>query len=173
MALLSSPVRVVVLALCATLGLLAASSTAEAKKIRQAGNFGIGLGVGFAGGISGKYFASNSFSLQGTVGNFGTFRGRSDGLAVGLDGLLEMPSFVRARDVELAWHIGAGGGFGIFDDRYFDDRLILGIQGVLGLQVLIVPVPVDIALELRPTILLVDEVDFDLFEAGLHVRYFF
>ncbi|MEM6532117.1 MAG: hypothetical protein AAF654_05805 [Myxococcota bacterium] len=143
------------------------------SEVRQAERFGIGLGAGYASGVSMKYFLSDVTSIQGTVGALGTFdENDGDGIAVGADFLLEMPAFFTHTDIELAWHIGAGAGIGIVDEP-LDDGLTFSVQGVVGVQVNLVPIPLDVAIEYRPELRIIEDPEFDLVELGAHVRYYF
>ncbi|MEL6546990.1 MAG: hypothetical protein AAFQ82_20350 [Myxococcota bacterium] len=167
MALLS---RILVVA-----ALLSVPALAQAKsQIRTPGKFGIGLGSGYASGISAKYFLGESTSVQATLGTFGALEGEGniDGFAVGGDFLFEMPEFFRHPNIELAWSVGGGVGLALVDTA-FDDELSISVQGVLGFQVHLVPVPIDIVLEFRPELRLVEDADFDLIDLGAHVRYYF
>lgn len=49
----------------------------------------------------------------------------------------------------------------------------LGISGVAGLEFSLNVIPLDVVLEYRPRLLLIDEVDFDLVTFSGHVRYDF
>ena len=107
---------------------MAAPSIADAQEIKQAGNFGIGLGAGtYTSLLSMKYFLSSDLSLQGVVGpyrygfycNRGYYgRGcngwrRNDALAVSLDVLSERGTIAGNGDLTLDWQIGGGVGLGI------------------------------------------------------------
>ncbi len=144
------------------------------SQVRNAGNFGIGLGSGYASGLSGKYLLRESTAIQATLGTFGLFESRADvsGFALGADFLVEMPEFFRLSAVELAWNIGGGLGLSVFDSDFGDD-LAISVQGVLGFEVNLVPIPLDIVIEYRPELQLVEDVEFDVFDLGAHVRYYF
>ncbi len=149
------------------------TEAAAASQVRRPGNVGIGLGVGYASGISAKYMMSQETAIQGTVGTFGAFDDDADGIAIGGDFLLEMPAFVTHEAIELAWNIGAGAGLAIFDDDGGDDDFAFSVQGVLGLEVNLVPIPLDVVIEFRPELRILEDPDFDIIDFGAHVRYYF
>lgn len=152
--------------------------------IRQAGNVGIGLGAGtFATGFAIKYFPQPDFAIQGNLGwwrdrfvcNDRRCYGGGDSVAISADFLIERPTITGNKDVELAWNFGAGAGLGIEDDDRFnnDDDIALGVSGVLGLELLINLIPIDLVIEYRPNLLVIPDVDIDLIDFGGHVRFYF
>lgn len=151
-----------------------APEAVAASEARQPGNFGIGLGVGYAAGLSGKYILDSSSAIQATLGTFGAFDGDVDGVALGTDYLFEMPAFVAEDAIELAWNVGVGGGVAFFDDDDVDNdaNFALSVQGVLGFEVNFVPIPFDIVIEFRPELRVLEEPDFDI-DLGAHLRYYF
>jgi hypothetical protein len=114
-----------------------------------------------------KYFMSESQALQGVVGIWGL--GRDHGTIIGLnaDYLWEGPSLTRGSVIDLGWALGVG-AFGGFGDAFW-----LGVSGVLGLEFNFVPIPIDIVLEYRPGLLVLEHVDADLINFGGHIRYYF
>ncbi|MFO0746406.1 MAG: hypothetical protein U1F43_12130 [Myxococcota bacterium] len=176
---------VVVRSLCLTLvGALVAlaAPASRAEPIRSPGRFGLGLGSStLANGLSAKYFMSRGDALQFALGEFGGggLRHRwdrfDDGLALGVDYLVEMPDITRAgRAFDLAWNVGGGIGLG-FDDDNADrhDDFAFAIAFVLGLEFDFIPIPLDIVLEWRPGILLVPDTDFDAVDFTAHIRVYF
>lgn len=149
------------------------------KQIRSAGNIGVGAGTGtFASGLSLKYFAGPAFAIQGNVGWWRSrwwgdddYRwGGNSSLALSVDALLEQGVFAGNGDIDLAWNFGFGGGIGLSE---YSDTIGAAASGVLGLEVLINLIPIDLVLEFRPTILLVPSVHFDLVDFTGHIRYYF
>ena len=131
------------LAPLALMGFLALPAVAEAASpVRSQGNFGIGLGSGYRhSGLSMKYFAGDTHSLQGVVGTYGY-----DG-SLGFSGsyLYEMPTIVGdSTGLELGWAVGGGPSIGLGDNF-----LALGAHGVIGLEFNIQPVPIDIGVQAR------------------------
>ncbi|MEZ4459594.1 MAG: hypothetical protein R3E66_07650 [bacterium] len=167
------------------LSLLAADSAfAEGWKggmtIRSAGNVGVGLGAGtLASGLSLKYFADSNFAIQGNVGWWRSrwwgcdnrrCYGGGDALAVSADAIFEQPVFAGNGSVDLAWNFGLGGGLGLSD---YNNNIGAAAAGILGLEVLINVIPIDIVLEFRPNILVVPDVAFDLVDFTGHIRFYF
>ncbi len=155
-----------------------ARSPFSGKPIKKAGNFGVGVGAGtLATGLSMKYFLSDSTSVQGNVGFWrgcfgcGRFRGNfySDALALSVDFLLERGPLGGDSQFSVDWEIGAGGGLGFNDNA----NLGLGVSGVLGLQLNIHAIPIDLVIEFRPGIIIVPDVYLNLVDFTGHVRYYF
>lgn len=169
--------------LCITLcGSFALALPAQAQ-VRTPGNFGLGIGGGtFARGLSIKYVRDASTSIQGNVGIFGTVDNRyGDMLALGLDFLLEQEALVDGADFALAWNFGPGVSLGLSEGRN-RNYWIGGVSAVLGLVFILKPMPIDVALEYRPSVFVYNN-DFNryggdglatsLVRFGLHMRYFF
>lgn len=159
----------------------AASGWKGGKQVRTAGNVGIGLGTGtFASGLSLKYFPDSAIAFQGNIGfwrdrwwgkkNDWRYYGGGDSLAISADVLFEQPVFAGNGDIDLAWNFGLGGGLGLSD---YNDTIGFAAAGVLGLEVLINVIPIDLVLEFRPTVLIVPDVHFDLVDFTGHIRYYF
>ena len=144
------------------------------------GAFGLGVGSGTVStGLSMKYHTGSSLAYQGNVGfrsgwggwgNCGKryCRGRYDVLGVSGDVLLEQPALVQAGGFNLAWNVGGGLGVVVADD-YVD---VAGAF-VLGLEFNLEVVPIDLVLEYRPRVFLIDSVDFDLVHLTGQVRFYF
>lgn len=155
------------LAPLALMGFLALPSVAEAASpIRTQGNLGLGLGSGvYHSGLSVKYFAGATHSLQGVIGTHGF----SGGLGVSADYLYEMPTIIGdTTGIELGWAIGAGPSIGI-DDNYLE----LGGHGTIGLEINIQAVPIDIVFEYKPGFVIRDgDLDADLYNFAGHIRFY-
>lgn len=146
-----------------------------ADRIRQAGSFGIGFGGGLGpSGLSAKYYFSKDFALQGVLGGYGwgyygwgndRFGGAGFGVAV--DFLFEGPAIHETDVFELGWNIGPGVWLGAGPDTWF------GISGSLGLEFNFHPVPIDIVIEYKPALRIVDVVAFNPVNFGAHVRIYF
>ncbi len=136
------------------------------------GTIGIGLGATtFASGLSGKYYMSDSFALQGAVGTYGAGADRFSnfgGIAVGIDGLVENSALTRNEIFSLDWNFGLGAGVGLFEDT-----LGLAVSGVVGLEFNFVPIPIDLVLEYRPGLLVVPDVGIELVDFSGHIRFYF
>jgi len=164
-------------ALLAALGAapLDAQAIELANPIREAGHWGIGLGGGLGpSGVSVKWFMAKALSLQGVVGfygggnAYGSDNANAGGLGIQADLLFELPTIVMAGDVmELGWAVGPGVWTSIGGDFW------LGVNGTLGLEFNFIPVPIDVVIEYKPSLLLIDNVDFSPYSFGGHVRIYF
>jgi hypothetical protein len=159
---------------------------AQAEPIRTPGRFGLGIGMGtLANGLSAKYFIDRKNALQFNLGEFGG-RGykhryrKFGGIGFSVDYLFEMPTIATAgRAFELNWNLGAGLGIGFDDDDYvhkddrYNDYFAMAAAFVLGLEFDFIPIPLDIVLEFRPSLLLVPYVDLDPVDFTAHIRVYF
>lgn len=107
-------------------------------------------------------------AVQGVVGGWGGWGG--GGLGLSADYLFEMPTLAETEPLDIAWNIGPGLGVGLFPAA---DIVGVAASGVLGLELGFNPVPIDIVLEYRPTVLVVPAVAFDFVNISGHVRWFF
>lgn len=178
--------RWIVASLFFTALLLGGSQSAFAgMPIKQAGNFGVGLGVGTtAAPISLKYFLDSSLSLQGNVGwwrgwGWGCNRRSrdryycgggyyNDALGIGADILYEGGPLAGNESVTLDWEVGGGVGIGL-GDRTFG----LAAAFVAGLQLNIHAIPIDLVVEYRPSIYFVPGFDINWIDFTGHIRYYF
>lgn len=151
--------------------LLAAAGPARAGELRHAGNFGLGFGGGtYGGGISAKYFASDTTAFQGTLNAWANKNGSA--IVANGDYLVEMPDLANLDGMDIGWSIGPGVGLGLETAGSYNS-VTLGISGLAGLEFNLNVIPLDIVLEYRPRLLLIDIVDFELVTFGGHVRYYF
>jgi len=143
----------------------------------KAQDYTVAAGLKFGGyenGISGKYFMDKNISLEGVLG----FREHG---AV-FSGLYEINQI--AFDVpELKFYYGFGAHIGSVgegpyrtfggDYRYYNSaQLLLGVDGVVGLEYLIPQSPIAVSLDLDPRIELASGPFVDL-APGLGVKYVF
>jgi hypothetical protein len=171
----------------ALLVLFALPSTASAqwehsKQIRSAGTFGIGVGSGtLAYGLSMKYFTASNFAIQGNVGYWrGRWWGRcgrdscryyrGNSFALSADAIFEQATIAGNSDIELAWNFGVGGGLGLSE---YEDAVGAAAAGILGLELLIHVIPIDLVLEWRPNLLVIPDFDPDLVNFTGHLRFYF
>ena len=151
--------------------------------IKQAGNFGIGLGSGTtAAPISLKYFLESNLSIQGNVGWWRGWWGGCgsrnrryycggyyrDALGLGGDVLFEGGTLAGNESVTLDWQAGGGVGIGVSDVTFG-----LAIAGNLGLQLNIHAIPIDIVLEYRPAAYFVPDFALNFVDFSGQVRYYF
>lgn len=180
--------RLLVFFLSAALTLFANTATAG-DSLRHSGNFGLGFGGGsfsgasFGGGLSGKYWLSDTSAVQATIS--GTGSGFNVGYntsssAISADYLIEMPIITSKDELELAWN--AGPGVGVSQWSYGNYRATtLGVSGVVGLEINLKVIPIDIVVEYRPLILLGESYSWMgtssnnliLVNTSSHIRYYF
>jgi len=148
-----------------------------ASKQSYAQDYKTALGLKFGGyenGFSAKYFAAPNIAWEGILGF------RNHGAVV--TGLYEIHQ--QAFDVPklkfyygFGAHLGGVGG-GTYkrfngDDRYYQDgRVLLGADGVVGLEYVIPDSPIGFSLDLNPRIELATGPFFDL-APGLGIKYTF
>ncbi len=146
--------------------MLAPLTASAGTPIQSGGNFGLGLGGGtHVSGLSGKYFFGNDLAGQAVVGWWGAGRD-GGGLGVSGDLLFEMKPLVSTDPVDIAWNIGPGVNVGVGDATW------LGVNGVLGLEFNFKPVPIDLVLEYRPGLQVIQDLNPDLIGFGAHIRVY-
>jgi hypothetical protein len=129
---------------------------------------------GYENGISAKYFTTNDVAIEGVLGF------RSDGVVI--TGLYEIHQ--EAFGVkELKFYYGAGVhigaiGSGLYrrykgsDEYYNNSHILLGVDGVLGLEYVIPQSPIAVSLDLNPRAELATGPFFDI-APGLGIKYTF
>lgn len=150
---------------------------AKAQNTQSGTSYTTAVGLKFGGyedGVSVKYFATSNVSYEGVLGF------RDHGVVV--TGLYELSQ--EAFNVpELKFYYGFGahigaegkGDYDRFDgsNEYYDSgHLLLGIDGVIGLEYKIPQSPIAISLDLNPRIELASGPYFDL-APGLGLKYTF
>lgn len=144
------------------------STTAMAAPHRSAGHTGLGLGGGTAtSGISVKHFMTDRSAFQGVIGAWGGWDGT---LGLSGDYLYEMPALASGEGLTVAWNVGPGVGLGLIPQT---DQVALAGNAVVGLEFAVVPFPMDIVLEYRPTFRVVPDLAFDPIAFTGHIRFFF
>jgi hypothetical protein len=134
---------------------LVASCNAYAQKLSESStyNTAIGLRAGGTSGITVKHFTGSSTALEGIVGIWNR----------GLSVTLLMEKHVSAFNVSgLNWYYGGGGhvamqsgAYYFYDGRYRVYRsgeLGLGVDGIVGLEYKITPIPIAVSLDIKPLI---------------------
>jgi len=140
------------------------ATTAQADY--RPGKFGIGIGSGpmTRVGLSFKRYL-NEDSIQATFGCHGW---SCRGIGLSVDYLFELPAIAEGRAVSLDWHAGVGPGIGAFGGDF-----ALAGSGALGLQGNLKPIPLDLAIEWRPTLHVLPDLRFDPIDFAGHVRFWF
>lgn len=147
--------------------LLAPSLALAGSPVQQPGNLGLGLGGGtHVSGLSGKYFLANDFAAQAVVGWWGAGR-ESGGIGVSADALWELPRLAQTDSLDVGWNVGPGANL-VAGNNAFG----LGVNGVLGLEFHVHPVPIDLVIEYRPGIAVIPDLTPDLIGFGAHIRVY-
>ncbi len=129
----------------------------------------LGLRAGSSFGISGKYFLTRDVALEG---HFASRRRGYELTALGL----------KHRDIgwyrDFNWFYGGGAHIGFSEYRETDSgrdqtQTTLGIDGMIGVEYTFQPVPINIALDLKPEINFVGATGVCFFCGALSVRYTF
>src|SRR5215207_9760202 len=174
---------------------LAAGGTATASEVGDSRNFGLGLGVGTATSLVGKYFLDRESALDFGVAFFryrnGCWRDRRgvaycDGygdayhdssFGLHLDYLWQ-DNLVR-KSAKLDWHIGAGARYWHwdYDDYYYsyyrESRSALAARMPVGLDLTFArPSFLEVYLEAAPSLYFVPFVELDV-EAFVGARFYF
>jgi hypothetical protein len=146
----------------------------QSTKAQQLYKAAVGLKFGgYENGISGKYFLNEGTALEGILGI------RSHGLVI--TGLYEIhQTAFNLPDLKFYYgggaHVGAVGD-GYYkryggNDEYYKSGILLGADGVLGLEYVIPDSPIGISIDLNPRVELARGPFFDL-APGLGLKYTF
>ena len=157
--------------------LINTAAKAQTTTAPGASSYNLALGLKFGGyenGISGKYFMTDNTALEGVLGF------RDNGLVVSGLYELNMEAF-NVPELKFYYgfgaHLGAIGAgtyqrFGGSAQVYRSSQILLGADGVLGLEYMIPQSPIAVSLDLNPRIELASGPFFDI-APGLGIKYFF
>ncbi len=136
----------------------------SACSLVQAQNYKTGVGIRFSSNdaavnnsISIKHFLSGTTALEGLI-SFG------DPFAIGA--LIEKHTAIGSAE-GLAWFIGGGAYVG------FGEGKNLGAQGVLGLDYKFNTLPINLSLDWKPELNLINNISFEPATVGLSARFTF
>lgn len=136
--------------------------------VQQAGNLGLGIGSGtHVSGLSGKYHLTDGMAAQAMVGWWGLGRGDVEGISLSASYLIEPGVLARADGLTLEWNVGLG-----VNAVLADNTLGAGVHGVVGLELNLEIVPVDLVIEYRPGLRLLPATDPDFIGLGVHLRVY-
>ena len=130
-------------------------------------------GIGFRGGISNGLTVKHNLNSTSAIEGLLSTRWRG----VNITGLYEIHA--QAFDTpRLNWYYGFGGHIGFFDgDRSsrFDtgSHTLIGIDGIIGIEYNIEPIPFNISLDWKPGINLIGYSSHWFDEVAFSVRYIF
>jgi hypothetical protein len=157
--------------------LVSTRSYAQTSTTTSNTNYTFAAGLKFGGyenGISGKYFMDDNTALEGVLGF------RSGGVVI--TGLYEIhQEAFNVPELKFYYgfgaHLGAVGSgnyksFGGSNHVYANNQILLGADGVIGLEYIIPQSPIAVSLDLNPRAELTGGPFFDI-APGLGVKYFF
>jgi hypothetical protein len=155
--------------------LLFFSTRTNAQSTTQDYRFSAGLKFGgYENGISGKYFIADNTAIEGVLGF------RNSGVVI--TGLYELNQEAFNQPAlkfyyGFGGHIGSIGSgfyrrFGGDDEYYAKSQVLLGLDGVIGLEYILPNTPIAVSLDLNPRVELATGPFFDI-APGLGVKYFF
>lgn len=151
------------------LAVLVASSQTNAQSVGSDYRTAIGVKV-YPGAISIKHFTREQTALEGLV-SFWRYGFR-------FTGLYEYHADINGAP-GLKWYVGPGAHLGFYNDRWRrayidedDNRLDLGVDGVLGLDYKINGAPLNISLDWQPSFTILSDPRFRSW-GGLGVRFTF
>ncbi|MFU8802687.1 MAG: hypothetical protein ACNA8W_02660 [Bradymonadaceae bacterium] len=122
----------------------------ELQPLGEAGHFGAGIGGGtLTSGVTAKYYVGDRHALQAFVGlwRFGFLSP-----ALSLDYVQELGPLIDIEAGHLVWGIGGGVG-GIFDLEGLEDIWHFGISAVTGPVWQFNYIPVELTIDVRPTLI--------------------
>lgn len=144
------------------LSLVALSTFSLAQNYKTA--VGVKGGYPGYGSINGKHFLNSKTAIEGSIG------GGSNTLW--LQGLYELNFSL---EDGLSWYAGGGANVGFFSyknplNNERTNNIMLGLNGIVGLEYTFEDFPLNVALDTGPNILLINSFGFG-WGAGLAVRY--
>lgn len=125
----------------------------------------LGLKIWNGGGITLKHFIAADRAVEG----IGYFYNRG----VRITGLYEIHGDLSGAP-GLKWYVGPGAHIGFYNDRYYDEaKVVLGIDGVLGLDYKFGTAPINLSLDWQPSFEFASGFGFNGNWGGLGIRYTF
>jgi hypothetical protein len=109
-------------------------------------------------GFTAKYFLNEKHAIEGIVGVTN---------GVGVCGLFEWHHPIASVE-NLQWFVGAGGFLG-----YRDSKTLLGVAGIGGLDYKFPDIPLNISIDWKPELNLINDVGYDGAGVGLSARFTF
>jgi hypothetical protein len=125
----------------------------------------LGLKIWNGGGITLKHFIASDRAVEG----IGYFYNRG----IRLTGLYEIHGDLSGAP-GLRWYVGPGAHLGFYNDKYYDEnKVVIGIDGVLGLDYKFNTAPINLSLDWQPSFEFADDLGFNGNWGGLGIRYTF
>lgn len=125
----------------------------------------LGVKVWDGGGIALKHFIAANRAVEG----IGYFYKRG----LRLTGLYELHYDINGAP-GLKWYVGPGAHIGFYNDKYYrENKVVLGIDGVIGLDYKFDAAPINLSLDWQPSIEFASDFGFNGGWGGLGIRYTF
>ena len=150
-----------VLALVVLITFLQTAATAQSNI--GSNNYTTAIGVKFyPGAFTIKHFVNDKHALEGIAyfWNKGTR----------ITGLYEIHADIPNAS-GLKWYIGPGAHIGFYNDKYYEGRTYIGIDGVLGLDYKIKSAPINFSVDWQPSFEFGDGAGFSGNWGGIAIRY--
>jgi hypothetical protein len=113
--------------------------------------------------VSFKYFMNPKLAVEGLF----TFDKKA---AIG--GLLEVHNAMPSTE-GLKWFYGAGAYLGFDSDKTHTDRALMGAQGIIGLDYKFANLPLNLSLDWKPELNIIDNINFEPAAIGFTIRFTF
>lgn len=125
----------------------------------------LGVKIWDGGGITLKHFLTDKNAVEG----IGYFYRRG----FRLTGLYEIHGDINGAP-GLKWYVGPGAHIGFYNNKYYDDnKVVIGIDGVLGLDYKFNTAPINLSLDWQPSFEFASGFGFNGNWGGLGIRYTF
>lgn len=130
----------------------------------QGGNFGLGIIIGEPTGLSAKLWTGESTAFDAAAA--WTLSDNYDALNLHADFLKHNFELIKVDKGQLPFYFGLGAKIVLANDP------VIGIRVPVGLSYIFADTPLDIFLEIVPTLNLIPSTDFDI-DGGIGIRYYF
>lgn len=125
----------------------------------------LGIKIWDGGGITLKHFITDRNAIEG----IGYFYRRG----FRLTGLYEIHGDIDGA-AGLKWYVGPGAHIGFYNNKYYDNsHVVLGIDGVLGLDYKFNTAPINLSIDWQPAFEFANDFGFNGSWGGLGIRYTF
>jgi hypothetical protein len=145
------------------------SPSASVTKERQGGSFGLGVAVGAPSGLAGKVWFNNNSAMQFNIGGD---QGRLGDMVATVDYTFHWRPFNTEGDIySVPLHFG--GGVNLSSNLYeLNGDVFVGPRLVAGVTVLLTELPIDLYVEVAPTIYVYESFTWSI-DGQLGMRYYF
>ena len=113
--------------------------------------------------ISGKFFATDKTAVEALI---------AWGNRFGIGGLIEIHNPMPSTE-GLQWFYGAGAYLGFDSDKTHTDRALMGAQGIIGLDYKFANLPLNLTLDWKPELNIIDNINFEPAAVGFTIRFTF